>query len=112
MKKNKIKISKENTIKWPKILIALLSTIGVVDTGSITLKNWGLFSSLSCPEGNGCDAVLNSPWGTLYSNNQITVPLSLAGLITYSLILLVIITLTLKIFPTKEKLSKTLWWFL
>ena len=36
-------------LKWPKIIIAILSTIGIVDTGSITLKNWGLFTSLSCP---------------------------------------------------------------
>ena len=109
---NKIKSLNEKNAKWPKIVIALLSTIGIVDTGSITLKNWGLFSSLSCPGGNGCDAVLNSPWGTLYSNNEINIPLSLAGLITYSSILLVTILLTLKIFPPKEKLSKTLWWFL
>ena len=25
-------------LKWPKIIIAILSTIGIVDTGSITLK--------------------------------------------------------------------------
>ena len=112
MKLNKIRSSNEKTIKWPKILIALLSTIGIVDTGSITLKKWGLFSSLSCPGGNGCDAVLNSPWGSLYSNNQINIPLSLAGLITYSLILLITIILTIKLFPPKEKLSKTLWWLL
>jgi len=112
MKINKLKSLNEKNIKWPKIVIALLSTIGIVDTGSITLKNWGLFTSLSCPGRNGCDAVLNSPWGTLYSNNQINIPLSLAGLITYSLILLVTIILTLKIFPPKEKLSKTLWWFI
>ena len=31
-------------LKWPKIIIAILSTIGIVDTGSITLKNWGLFT--------------------------------------------------------------------
>ena len=112
MKINKIKSSNEKNIKWPKIVIALLSTIGIVDTGSITLKKWGLFTSLSCPGRNGCDAVLNSPWGTLYSNNEINIPLSLAGLIIYSLILLLTIILTLKIFPTKEKLSKNLWWFL
>ena len=112
MKINNIKISNEQNIKWPKIIIALLSTVGIVDTGSITLKNWGLFSSLSCPGVNGCDAVLNSPWGTLYSNNQINIPLSFAGLITYSSILFVTIILTLKILPPKEKLSKNLWWFL
>jgi len=57
-------------LKWPKIIIAILSTIGIVDTGSITLKNWWLFTSLSCPGiQNGCETVLNSPWGTLYENN-------------------------------------------
>tara|TARA_Y100001978_G_scaffold145107_1_gene130126 strand:+ start:773 stop:1705 length:933 start_codon:yes stop_codon:yes gene_type:complete len=109
---NKIKSSNEKDIKWPKIFIALLSTIGIVDTGSITLKNWGLFSSLSCPGQNGCDVVLNSPWGTLFSNNQFNLPLSFAGLITYSSILLITIILTLKIFSPKEKLNKGLWWCL
>ena len=45
-------------LKWPKIIIAILSTIGLVDTGSITLKSWGLFNSLSCPGvQNGCETV-------------------------------------------------------
>ena len=75
-------------LNWPKILIAILSTIGIVDTGSITLKNWGLFTSLSCPGiQNGCETVLNSPWGTLFANNQVNIPLSLAGFITYLSIL-------------------------
>ena len=44
--------------KWPKIIIAVLSTIGLVDTGSITLKNWGIFNSLSCPGiKNSCETV-------------------------------------------------------
>ncbi len=112
MQINKLKSSKEKSIKWPKIVIALLSTIGIVDTGSITLKNWGLFSSLSCPGENGCDVVLNSPWGTLISNNQINIPLSLAGLITYSFILLITVLNTLKIFSAKQKLNKVLWWLI
>ena len=68
--------------KWPKIIIAILSTIGLVDTGSISLKSWGLFDSLSCPGiQNGCETVLNSPWGTLFENNQVNIPLSLACLL-------------------------------
>ena len=56
----KISKRKEKDLKWPKIIIAVLSTIGLVDTGSITLKNWGLFQSLSCPGiKNGCETVLN-----------------------------------------------------
>ena len=100
-------------LKWPKIIIALLSTIGLVDTGSITLKNWGLFNSLSCPGiKNGCETVLNSPWGTLFENNQINIPLSLAGVITYSSILVLSIFLSLNIISPKEKLNKLLWWLI
>ena len=70
-------------LKWPKIIIAILSTIGIVDTGSITLKKWGLFTSLSCPGiQNGCETVLNSPWGTLFENNQVNIPLSFCLLYT------------------------------
>ena len=100
-------------LKWPKIIIAILSTIGLVDTGSITLKNWGLFNSLSCPGiKNGCETVLNSPWGTLFENNQINIPLSLAGVITYSSILVLSIFLSLNIISPKEKLNKLLWWLI
>ena len=100
-------------LKWPKIIIAILSTIGFVDTGSITLKNWGLFTSLSCPGiQNGCETVLNSPWGTLFENNQINIPLSLAGFITYLSILVITIILSLNLISPKEKLNKFLWWLI
>ena len=80
-----LKSRNKKDLKWPKILISILSTIGIVDTGSITLKNWGLFTSLSCPgTQNGCETVLNSPWGTLFANNQINIPLSLAGSVSYT----------------------------
>ena len=110
---NKIKIKNEKNLKWPKILIAILSTIGIADTGSITLKNWGLFNSLSCPGVNkGCDAVLNSPWGTLIKNNQLNIPLSFAGLLTYSTILFIVLILSLKIISPKQKIYKNFWWLL
>ncbi len=100
-------------LKWPKIIIAVLSTIGLVDTVSITLKNWGLFNSLSCPGiKNGCETVLNSPWGTLFENNQLNIPLSLAGVITYSSILVLSIFLSLNIISPKEKLNKLIWWLI
>ena len=72
-----------------RILIAIFSTIGVIDTGSITLKKWGIISTLSCPGGgNGCDAVLNSPWGTIYQGDYFNLPLSFIGFIVYSIVLL------------------------
>ena len=109
LKNFKSKNNKE--LKWPKIIIAILSTIGLVDTGSITLKNWGLFTSLSCPGiQNGCETVLNSPWGTLFENNQVNIPLSLAGFITYLSILIITIILSLNLISPKEKLNKFLWW--
>jgi len=100
-------------LKWPKIIIAIFSTIGLVDTGSITLKNWGLFTSLSCPGiQNGCETVLNSPWGTLFENNLINIPLSLAGFITYLLILVITIILSINLISPKERLNKLLWWLI
>ena len=113
MSLNTIKIRNEKNLKWPKILIAILSTIGIADTGSITLKNWGLFNSLSCPGVNkGCEAVLNSPWGTLINNGQINIPLSFAGLITYSTILFIVLILSLKIISPKQRIYKNFWWLL
>ena len=113
MSLNTLKIKNEKNLKWPKIVIAILSTIGIVDTGSITLKNWGLFSSLSCPGlNNGCDVVLNSPWGTLIKNDQLNIPLSFVGLLTYSTILLLVLILSSKIISPKQKLYKNFWWIL
>ena len=102
-------------LKWPKIIIAILSSIGLVATGSITLKNWGLLTSLSCPGPgiqNGCETVLNSPWGTLFENNQVNIPLSLAGFITYLSILVITIILSINLISPKEKLNKFLWWLI
>ena len=105
-----LKSRNNKDLKWTKIIIAILSTIGLVDTGSITLKNWGLFPSLSCPGiQNGCERVLNSPWGTLFENNQINIPLSFAGVITYLSILVITIILSLNLISPKEKLNKFLW---
>ena len=108
-----LKNRNKKSLKWPKIIIAVLSTIGIVDTGSITLKNWGLFTSLSCPGiKNGCETVLNSPWGNLFKSNQFSIPLSLAGFITYLSILFLTLFLALNVISPKEKLNKFLWWLI
>ena len=100
-------------LKLPKILIAILSTIGLVDTGAITLKEWGFFPSLSCPGiTNGCETVLSSPWGTLINNEQINIPLSFAGFLTYLLILILSVSLSTNLISPKEKLSKFAWWLI
>ena len=110
---NTLKSRSKKDLKWPKIIIAILSTIGLVDTGSITLKNWGLFNSLSCPGiKNGCETVLNSPWGTLFENTHFNIPLSLAGFITYLSILVITIILSLNLISPKETLNKFLWWLI
>jgi len=60
--------------------MAVLATIGMIDTGSITAKRWGWIGSLSCPGGSdGCDKVLGSAWGTLLGQ-----PLSLFGFLAPS----------------------------
>ena len=108
-----LKKKPEQTFKWPKILIAILSTIGIIDTGSITLKNWGIFQSLSCPgTNNGYETDLNSPWGSLIKSSSFDIPLSLVGFITYSSLLVISILLTLKIVSPKHETSRILWWLI
>ena len=108
-----LKSRNKKDLKWPKIIIAVLSTIGLVDTSSITLKNWGLLNSLSCPGmKNGCEAVLNSPWGKLFENSQFNIPLSLAGVIIYGSILVLSIFLSINLISPKEKLNKFIWWLI
>ena len=56
--------------------------------------------------------VLNSPWGTLIKNNQYNIPLSFAGFLTYSTILLIVLILSLKVISPKQKIYKDFWWLL
>ena len=32
--------------KWVRIVMAVLATVGIIDTGSITLKFWGVLGDL------------------------------------------------------------------
>ena len=98
--------------KWARITIAVLSTVGVIDTGSITLNKWGLIGNLNCPGGlGGCDKVLNSPWGTFFQTNNFSIPLSLIGLISYLLILVMAILPLLPILKNqKHNIAKFTWW--
>ncbi len=98
--------------KWARIAIAILATIGVIDTGSITLNRWGWLGSLTCPGGlEGCDKVLNSAWGTIFANNGFDIPLSLLGLISYSAVLVMaILPLLPGLSENKAELSRKTWW--
>ncbi len=70
--------------KWARVAALAVSTIGAIDTGSITLDRWGLFTSFSCPGGfQGCDKVLSSPWATFLQINGNPIPLSFIGLLAY-----------------------------
>lgn len=67
--------------------MAVLATIGLIDTGSIVLKHWGLLQVLSCDNTglfgcNGCDKVLTSAWGQLFGQ-----PLALYGMGAYAAVL-------------------------
>jgi uncharacterized membrane protein/glutaredoxin len=74
----------DSSNRWLRVVMAVLATIGVIDTGSITLKRWGLLGSLTCPGGaDGCDKVLGSAWGTVLGQ-----PLSLFGCLAYLAVLL------------------------
>ncbi len=98
--------------KWARVAIAIFSTVGVIDTGSITLNKWGLIGNLNCLGGfEGCDKVLNSPWGNIIQTNTYSIPLSLVGLISYFLILLMAILPLIPILKNKNNsISKFAWW--
>ena len=94
--------------KWARIAMAVLATVGVIDTGSITLKRWGLLGNLSCPMGaDGCDKVLNSPWGTVADG----IPLSFVGLLAYiAVLVMALLPLLPGLAENKSELSRRTWW--
>ena len=98
--------------KWARVTMAILATIGVIDTGSITFNRWGWIGKLSCPGGaEGCDQVLNSPWGTILFNNGWSIPLSLLGLISYlAVLVMAILPLLTGLSKNKTDLSRITWW--
>ena len=98
--------------KWVRIAMAVLATVGVIDTGSITLKRWGLLGSLSCPGGaEGCDKVLNSAWGTIAQGDGFSIPLSFVGLLAYlAVLVMAILPLLPGLAENKTDLSRRTWW--
>ena len=94
--------------KWFRIAMAVLSTAGLIDTGSITLKRWGLLGNLTCPMGaDGCDKVLNSAWGTVFAG----IPLSMVGVLAYgAMLLMALLPLLPGLQENKSDLSRRTWW--
>jgi len=89
-----------------RIVMAVLSTIGAIDTGTITLKRWGVLGNLSCPGGaEGCDKVLSSAWGTLFGQ-----PLSLFGFLAYATVLLLALLPLLLRGESRQPLGERSWW--
>ena len=86
--------------------MAVLASIGAIDTAAITLKRWGLLAPLSCPGGaEGCDKVLNSAWGSLFGQ-----PLSLFGFLAYGAVLLLAVLPLLLRGETRHPLVARSWW--
>jgi uncharacterized membrane protein len=86
--------------------MAVLATIGVIDTASITLNRWGVIGDLSCPGGaDGCDKVLNSPWGTVFGQ-----PLSLFGFLAYGAVLVMAVLPLLLKGEARTSTNGLSWW--
>lgn len=93
-------------LRWVRIVMAVLSTIGAIDTGTITLKRWGVLGNLSCPGGaEGCDKVLSSAWGSLFGQ-----PLSLFGFLAYTTVLLLALLPLLLRGESRQPLGERSWW--
>ena len=96
--------------KWIRVVMAVLATIGAIDTGSITLKKWGVLASLSCnTQGffgcNGCEKVLSSDWGSLLGQ-----PLSLFGFLAYAAMLLMAVLPLVLQGEARQNLAQPSWW--
>ena len=96
--------------RWVRVVMAVLATIGVIDTGSITLKKWGMLGSLSCSSQgffgcNGCEKVLASAWGSLFGQ-----PLSLFGCLAYAAVLLLAVAPLVLQGEARVKLGQSSWW--
>ena len=96
--------------RWVRVVMAVLATIGVIDTGSITLKAWGVLPSLSCSSKgffgcNGCEKVLSSDWGSLFGQ-----PLSLFGFLAYAAMLLMAVVPLVLQGEARQTLAQPSWW--
>ena len=90
--------------------MAVLATIGVIDTGSITLKKWGLLGALSCSSQgflgcNGCEKVLSSAWGSLLGQ-----PLSLFGFLAYAAMMLMAVAPLVLQGEARQGFAERSWW--
>ena len=90
--------------------MAVLATIGVIDTGSITLSKWGWIGDLSCSSTglfgcNGCEKVLSSAWGSLLGQ-----PLALFGLLGYGAVLLMAVVPLVLQGDLRVSLGQKSWW--
>ena len=90
--------------------MAVLATIGVIDTGSITLSKWAWIGDLSCSSTglfgcNGCEKVLSSAWGSLLGQ-----PLALFGLLGYGAVLLMAVVPLVLQGDLRVSLGQKSWW--
>ncbi|MCP9838983.1 vitamin K epoxide reductase family protein [Cyanobium sp. N.Huapi 1H5] len=92
--------------RWARVVMAVLATIGVIDTATITLNRWGVIGNLSCPGGaEGCDKVLNSPWGSVFGQ-----PLSLFGFLAYGAVLVMAVLPLLLKGEARTTINGLSWW--
>jgi uncharacterized membrane protein/glutaredoxin len=96
--------------RWVRVVMAVLATIGVIDTGSITLNKWGLLGPLSCSSTglfgcNGCEKVLSSAWGSLFGQ-----PLALFGCLAYAAVLLLAVAPLVLQGEARVALGQRSWW--
>ncbi|MEB3201135.1 MAG: vitamin K epoxide reductase family protein [Synechococcaceae cyanobacterium] len=96
--------------RWIRVAMAVLATIGVIDTGSITLRKWELLGSLTCAKDgflgcNGCEKVLSSAWGSLFGQ-----PLSLFGFLAYASVLVMAVLPLILQGEARSELARRSWW--
>ena len=95
----------ESVDRWPRLAMAVLASIGAVDTGLITLERLQVVPELACPiTGDGCDIVLNSPWATVLGQ-----PLALFGFLAYATVLVLAVAPLVAPRQSRWQLNRFTW---
>mgnify|MGYP001368690166 CR=1 FL=1 len=96
---------------WMQIVRILLFSASIITLYLATLTLSQGNNIPGCGPDSDCSKVLNSPWGTFIQTNNYSIPLSLIGLISYFLILLMAILPFIPILKKqKNSILKVTWW--
>lgn len=96
-----LRLTMKKTINKPQLTMGIIASLGMIETGFLTLAKWLGRGDIVCPT-EGCHSVLDSRYGTLFGQ-----PLTLYGFLAYFTVTVLIFTPSLYQQLQSKKLSVT-----